>query len=166
MSRAVEAEPYDRAAVCGVLGLDFAPVSLGDLTHDREAETRAGHRAGIGRAVEPVEDQWPVLVGEPWPVIAHSQLAVVQRHLDRAAVPAPLAGVLEQVPDGALHAVLVAVDERRLEAVDLPRDLGEPRASPFDRVLDQLVELVLRSLDLRAAAGELEQTGNQRTHLL
>jgi hypothetical protein len=43
MSRAVEAEPYDGAAVCGVLGLDLAPVSLGDLTHNREAEPRAGH---------------------------------------------------------------------------------------------------------------------------
>ena len=78
MSRAVEAEPYDRAAVSRRSRPRPAAVRLGDLAHDREAEPRAGHRAGIGRAVEAVEDERPVLVGEPWPVIAHAQLAAVR----------------------------------------------------------------------------------------
>jgi len=61
-------------------------------------------------------------------VIPYPQLAAHQRDLDRAALAAPLAGVLEQVPDGALHPVAVAVDDRLLDTARLPRDPGEARA--------------------------------------
>src|SRR5262249_13437028 len=54
----------------------------------------------------------------------------------------------------------------RLEAIRLPLDRGELGASPLERVLDDLVELKLLLLDLRAAAGELEQAGDERAHLL
>ena len=46
-----------------------AAVPLRDLAHDGQAEPGAGQRAGVGRAVEPVEDVRQVLLGDPVPLV-------------------------------------------------------------------------------------------------
>src|SRR5690349_13410769 len=149
----VETQPHERPAVPGVLGLHRAAMRLGHLADDREPEAGAGHRARRGRAVEAIEDEGTVLVGESRPVVPHLQLAAGERDLDRAPVAAPLAGVLEQVPDGALHPVAITVDDGRLQSVGLPRDFREARARSLDGVLHDLVELELLLLDRRAGLG-------------
>ena len=53
-----------RAAVLGVLGDDRSAVRLGHLADDRQPEPGAGHRACRRRAIEALEDERPVLVGE------------------------------------------------------------------------------------------------------
>ncbi len=66
---------------------DAAAVLLGDLSHDREPETRARPAARLGAAVEAVEDVRQVLRGDPRPVVAHGQLPPV-RGRPRPARPA------------------------------------------------------------------------------
>ena len=85
--------------------------------------------------------------------------------IDRRTGAAPFAGVLEQVPDGALEPVGVALDHRRLEPCR-ERELRVPRPCAGDRVLDELVDVDLGALELRTVARQLEQAADQVTHLV
>src|SRR5581483_12155218 len=94
-----------------------------------------------------------------------AQLAAVEDDLDRAALAAPLARVLEQIPHRALHPLRIPVDDGRLELAELPLDRRETAPRAADGLLDELVELELTLLDRRPPR-ELEQAGDQRPHLL
>ena len=62
-----QAQAHERSpAGCG-LGGDAAAVLLDHLAHDRQAEPRAGAPAGLGAAVEAVEDVRQVLGEIPGP---------------------------------------------------------------------------------------------------
>src|SRR5262249_23711289 len=68
--RAVQAEPEPSSTALRVLDGDGPTVRLGDLAHDRQSETRARHRPRRVRAVEALEQQRPILRGDPGPVVA------------------------------------------------------------------------------------------------
>ena len=145
----VEAQPHERAAVPGVLRLHGAAVRLGDLADDREAEPgarhrreprpsgRSGRRRGAGpRRRIPARGRAPAARRR-------------ERDLDRAAFAAPLAGVLEQVPDGPLHPVAVRRRRRSARAErSATRRSGKRVRARSTRVLDELVELELLPLEL------------------
>jgi hypothetical protein len=86
-------------------------VGLGNLTDDREPETRARHSARRSRSVEAVEDVGKVLLVDTRPMVAHGHLAVAYRDLDLPACRAPLRGVVEQVPNGPVDRSRIAVDD-------------------------------------------------------
>src|SRR5581483_2334425 len=113
--RVCEAKPEDGAAARRLLGDDGAAVRLRHFADDGEPEAGPGKRAGGGGPVEAVEDVLAILLGDPGAVVADPQLAVDERDLDVRAGRAPLAGVLEQVPDRAFEAVARPVQRRRLE---------------------------------------------------
>src|SRR3954463_3761619 len=81
--------PEARAAAERPLGGDRAAVRLRDLAHDREAEAGPGHAARRRRAVEAVEDEGDVLLGDPGAEVAHGHLAAGDGDLDDRAVRAP-----------------------------------------------------------------------------
>ena len=99
-----------------------------------------GRPRAAARAVEAVEDEREVLVRDPRPVVAHGQLPVAQRHLDRPAGGAVLGGVVEQVRDRAVEPAAHAVDDRRLEVASRTARPGAWRAARADRRRDELVE--------------------------
>ena len=122
MGRAVQAQPYDGAAVSGVVGLDCAAVRLGYLAHDREAEPRAGHRARGGRAVEAVEDERPVLVGD---TRARGRARAARRRASETSTDEPsplhLPAFSSRFQTARSIRSRIAVDDGRLEAVGRPR---------------------------------------------
>src|SRR5207237_8327891 len=130
-----EAEPKQGAAARRILGGDASAVSLGDLAHDCEAEPRARERARVGRAVEAVEHVLAVLGSDAGTVIADAKLAPRQSHLDARAGRRPLAGVLEQVPDGALEPLGDALDRGRLD-VRVEMHVRKARTRAVDGALD------------------------------
>src|SRR4051812_22655209 len=131
------------------------------LADDGEPEPRARHRSRRRRAVEALEDEGPVLLVDPRAVVADGQVAARERDLDRASLAAPLAGVLEQVPDRALHPIAIAVDDGRLDDGCVPRDGRVAGPGALERVLDELVELERLAGGIRAAAGELEEAADE-----
>jgi len=161
-----QAEPKKRAAAVGFLGGDRAAVRIRDLAHDREPETGAGQRPRVRGAVEAVEDVLAVLGRDARAVVAHDQIAVLEDHVDGRAFAAPLAGVLEQVPDRPLEPFRISLDDRRLDP-GRPGELREARACSMHGVLDELVQVHRCPLLARiVAARELEQAGDQIAHLV
>jgi hypothetical protein len=70
-------------------------VRLGDLTHDRQPEPGSRFVARCRSAVEAVEDVFELLCRDSGAVVPHGHLAVADRDLDRRAVTAVLARVVE-----------------------------------------------------------------------
>src|SRR5690348_9162023 len=98
-------------------------------------------------------------------MVADGQLPTAERYLDRASIAAPLAGVLEEVPDRPLHSVAIADHDGWLNAQCLPRDGRKAGARTLDRVLDDMVELEGAALGL-STASKLEETPDEGAHLL
>ena len=115
MCRSGETQSHERTAAWCLLRGHRPALGLHDLTDDREAEPRAGKRAGVCRAVESVEDSLAVLGGDTRPVIADDKLAMLEDDVDGRSFPAPLARVLEQVPDRTLEPLRISIDDGRLE---------------------------------------------------
>jgi len=108
----------------------------------------------------------PVLGRDARSVVAHDELALLEDDVDGRAFVAPLARVLEQVPDRTLEPIRVSLDDRRLEP-GRPRQMRIARARSMHGVLGELVHVHCRSLLARiVAACELEQTGDQVAHLV
>src|SRR6185312_12020603 len=163
--RVCEPEAEERAAAGRLLGGDAAAVRLRHLAHDRETEARARQRARRGRAIEAVEHVYAVVRRDAGAVVAHAQLAVRERDVDRRTFRAPLACVLEQVPHCAFEPLGHAGYHARRE-LGIELDLREAAARALDRVLDKMVELHGALLLGGIAAGELEETGDQVAHLV
>ena len=98
-----------------------------------------GLAAGLVRAPEAVEDLRQVLLGEARAVVADRDPAAGDLDLDRAALGAPLGGVVEQVGDRATEPLAVAADQRGRDPLLEPSSAGAaPRA--LDGVAGELVE--------------------------
>src|SRR5262245_207912 len=98
-----EGEDHAGPTAVSVLGHDLASMRLGDLSHDRQPETRPGHAPRRARAIEPVEDVREVLVRDPGSVVANDEPTVPNLDLDLRARCTPLRGVVEEVADCTLE---------------------------------------------------------------
>ena len=130
------------------------------------ASPRPGARAAArrGSAVEAVEHERQVLVGDPGAVVADDQLAVAQRHLDRAA--AVLGGVVEQVRDGPVEPPADPLDQHRFEA-RREAHAGRVARGPLHRGGDELVERQHLELGHRLLlAREVDEVGDEQGQLL
>ena len=94
---------------------------VGDLADDGETEARSGRAPRALGPPEAIEHEGDVLGCDARAVVAHGDLAVVHRDVDLTAGRAPLAGVVEQVADGAFDPVTGTADHAR-------REVGRSRA--------------------------------------
>src|SRR6187455_1789059 len=85
-----ESENHPGAPALRLLRDDFAPMGLGYLPHDRQAEPGSGHPARLTCAIEAVEDVRQVLVRDPRAVIANDEHPAAQLDLDDSSGRAPL----------------------------------------------------------------------------
>src|SRR2546422_3546281 len=157
-----QAEPGAAAAVDRTLKRDRASVRLGDIFHDRKSQAGTGKVTRVIRPPEAVEHTGNVLRRDTWTVIAHRDLAVRDRHVDRRARRTVFGRVVEQICDRARDTDLDAVDRRRRRrhvevhlgiaeghvVDDLVHDLVEPQLLERHRGL-----LVARDLDEIADEG-------------
>jgi hypothetical protein len=103
-------------------------VHLGDVLDDREAEARAAHFAAAAAvdAVEALEDARDVFGGDADAVVADFDEGVLaagaRGDVDLATFGGVLAGVVDEVGDGALDVVGVALERRqgRIEVESTP----------------------------------------------
>ena len=149
----------------GPLGDHVAAVRLGDLANDGEAEPGAGHSASRTSAIEAIEDEREILVGDARAVVANDELPVAHGDLDFGAGWAPLRCVVEQVSDRTLERRRDSLDRDRLE-VDRIDDFGPIPTRALDFVRDEQVEAhFLRLGDVLLGARELDELGDEHRHL-
>src|SRR5947209_3774001 len=103
---------------------------LGNLTHDRQAQTAALLSARGRAAEEAVEHVRQVLRRYPWAVVAHADSLGVDHDLNRPALRGVPRRIVEQVVDGAPKPLRHAIDEHRLELRD---ELHARRVAPGPR---------------------------------
>jgi hypothetical protein len=140
-------------------------VRLRDLPHDCEPESRAGLSACARGAVEAVEDEREIRLGDSRAVVADGHLAVLHADLDLSARRAPLGRVVEQVRHRPLDRAGRTVDGRLVE-VALDRHARPVALCALDRVGGHEIQTdVLGLVGVAIAACELDELGDQRRHL-
>src|SRR5262245_35003520 len=161
-----ERKPEAGAPSGGVLDLDAAPVSLGDLPNDRQAEPRAWMAsAGLG-AVKAVEDEGPVGSRDAGAIVADGHFAARHPQVDATAAVAPLGRVFDQIPERALELLGIARNRRRL-GVESEADPREAGLGVTDDHLGDLVEANRSEVQIPlAATGEVDKVGDEVRQLL
>ena len=99
----------------GAFAACTAAVLLSHLTHDRQAQSRAGPPARRRPAVEAIEQVREVLGRDAAAVVAHPHAAHAGGDLHHAARRRMAGGVVEQVVDRAREPLARPVDHRRLQ---------------------------------------------------
>lgn len=126
----------------GAVHLDGPQVGFGDVAGDREAEPDASPVAAAGRVQpgEPLEDPFPVGVGDAVPVVGDDQLAVltVPAHLDQHRAPGMALRVVQEVGE---EPVDLRVDDVRPDSGGEPKSYGDVVPAPRDRGAGQLTQV-------------------------
>src|SRR5437879_1073306 len=92
-----QAEAGATAAIDGTLEGHRAAVRFRDVLHDREAEAGSGKMTRVVRSPEAVEHARRILSGDPRTVVAHRDLTVRDRDVDRRTWRAVLRGIVEKI---------------------------------------------------------------------
>jgi len=144
----------------------MSAVPLRGLPDDRQAQAGARQHPGLRRAVEAVEDQGQVLVGDARAIITDDQAPVDEVHPNSPLRRAPLDGIVEQVGHGTLQGLWFAAYEPWLQGHLEPHRPG-PAAYPLHRPADDLRHvdgLVVAVQGL--VAGQLHQVADESGQLL